>query len=160
MATVRDILSDSRAVLIFDFDGVLAAYEYGEHNHNACKDAEWPEYCKTHNIYENARPLKVIQEYVGNIDSNRLFVCSQDGPYARAQKTRFVQKYYPQIPANHIFLVETNKKKLDVLREIQRVEFPVLEDKYFVMVDDTIEVLTNIQENSEFSTAHISSFLE
>ena len=37
---------------------------------------------------------------------------------------------------------------------------PNLEDKYFVMIDDTVEVLNHIMDNSNFSTVHISSFLQ
>ena len=39
-------------------------------------------------------------------------------------------------------------------------EYPLLDAKYFVMIDDSIEVLNHIMENSEFSTVHVSSFLK
>ena len=38
-------------------------------------------------------------------------------------------------------------------------KYPLVPDKNFVMIDDTVEVLNNIMNNSHFSTVHISSFL-
>ena len=38
-------------------------------------------------------------------------------------------------------------------------KYQVVPDKNFVMIDDTVSVLNNIMNNSNFSTVHISSFL-
>ena len=38
--------------------------------------------------------------------------------------------------------------------------YPELKDKYFVMIDDTVEVLNDIMNHSSFSTVHISSFFD
>ena len=46
-----------------------------------------------------------------------------------------------------------------VVERIKKLN-PNLEDKYFVMIDDTVEVLNHIMDNSNFSTVHISSFLQ
>ena len=45
------------------------------------------------------------------------------------------------------------------MNKIKYTQYPDLEDKKLVMVDDTIEVLSNIQDNSGYSTAHISTFM-
>ena len=49
---LREILTNEDKVIIWDVDGVLAAYEYGERNHNACLDLEWDEYLKEHDFLE------------------------------------------------------------------------------------------------------------
>ena len=60
---------------------------------------------------------------------------------------------------DHVYLVYHNDEKLDVINKIKKLN-PNLEDKYFVMIDDTVEVLNHIMDNSNFSTVHISSFLQ
>ena len=52
-----------------------------------------------------------------------------------------------------------NEDKVEVLKKIKE-KYSELDDKYFVMIDDTIEVLNYIMENSNFSTVHVSSFLK
>ena len=59
-----DILTSEKAVIIWDVDGVLAAYEYGERNHNVCLDSEWDEYLKEYDVYETARPLATLQKWM------------------------------------------------------------------------------------------------
>lgn len=157
---IMDIMKSPQAVLVFDVDGVLAAFEYGSHNHNVCLDSEWEEYIKTHNVYATARPLKTIQKFLESYGTEeRTFVCTRDYDEGKQQKIEFVTKNYA-IPKEHIYAVLDNKEKLAVMNHIHHKYFPNLDPKYMVMVDDTAEVLTNIQEHSEYSTAHISSFLQ
>lgn len=158
---IRELVKNENAVLVFDVDGVLAAYEYGERNHNACKDNEWDEYLKTNNTYESARPLITIQKWLvehGNID--RTYVCTASANESEfMKKADFVVRNYP-IKRENIFMTLERNEKLEVLKRIHETCYPGLGDEMIIMIDDTTEVLTNIQEHSEYSTAHISSFID
>ena len=61
---------------------------------------------------------------------------------------------------NHIYFVQESLGKLDCLREIHRTWFPWLCPEMIVLIDDTVKILNHVQENSQFATVHISSFLE
>ena len=76
----------------------------------------------------------------------------------KTQKIEFLEKNYG-IKKENIFDVYKNEEKLEVIKKIKE-EYPLLDAKYFVMIDDSIEVLNHIMENSEFSTVHVSSFLK
>ena len=52
-----------------------------------------------------------------------------------------------------------DEDKVNVMKLIQE-KYPDLEDKYFLMIDDTVSVLNYIMEHSAYSTVHISSFLK
>ena len=39
-------------------------------------------------------------------------------------------------------------------------KYPQLNSKKIVMIDDTVDILNEIMEKTDFSTAHISSFLD
>lgn len=157
---IMEMAKDPRAVLVFDIDGVLAAYEYGERNHNACRDDEWEEFMKTHDVYEDARPIKTIQNFLKKYtDPTRVFACSVAESYEVDQKKKFVTDNY-LIPKENVICVQSKKEKLKVLKMIRDTKFPKLDEKWIIMVEDTTGTLTDIQENSNFSTMHISSFLE
>ena len=78
--------------------------------------------------------------------------------YEKKQKVAFLKKQYHILP-DHVFEVYHNDEKLDVMKKVQEY-YPELSDKYFVLVDDTVDVLTHVMENSHFSTVHNSTFLK
>ena len=161
MSKIMDLINDENAVIIWDVDGVLAAYEYGERNHNAVSDAEWIEYLRQHHTYENARPLTTIQKWMADHGNpERMYVCTkvEDG-YELKQKVKFVTKNYPIKKENIYHSKKDDHGKLTCINGL-KLKYPGLEDKYFIMVDDSVSVLNWIQENSNFSTMHISSFME
>lgn len=157
---IEKLLKSKDAVLIFDVDGVLAAYEFGKRNHNACNDEDWQKLFEESSVYENIRPIKTIKKWLkkyGNPD--RTFVCTKSYTDAETEdKVKFVTKNYP-IKTENVFAVKTDDEKLEVLKKIHNDIFPDTKEKYIIMIDDTINVLSNIQENSNYSTAHISSFM-
>ena len=72
-------------------------------------------------------------------------------------KLKFLNKNYSILNEN-CYMVYKDKEKLDKLKEIQ--ERTKVEDKYIVMVDDTVDVLNNIMENSQYTTIHVSTFIK
>ena len=57
-------------------------------------------------------------------------------------------------------IISCNKKnKIDKLKIIKE-KYPELEDYKIVMIDDTVEILNVIMDNTNFSTVHISTFLD
>lgn len=165
MSRVRELLINPISVLVFDVDGVLASYEYGDHNHNACRDDEWMKYVCSHKPYRKARPLKTIQNFLkylqtSGFDLNRVFVCTQCfGEEELTEKKYFVVNNYPISIAN-IYKVGSEEEKLTVLNFIHDSFFPDVPDENIIMIDDTAAVLTHIQNNSGYSTVHISTFME
>jgi phosphoglycolate phosphatase-like HAD superfamily hydrolase len=157
---LREILTNEDKVIIWDVDGVLAAYEYGERNHNACLDLEWDEYLKEHDVYETARPLATLQRWMAeHASSKRMFVCTTASNMEEfKRKAAFVIRNYP-IQEKSIFMVKDQTEKLDIIKQIHNTYFPELEEQYVIVVDDTVKILTHVQENSGYSTIHISAFI-
>ena len=73
-------------------------------------------------------------------------------------KKDYVNKYYNIIKDN-VYCVLNDNSKVKELNEI-RNKFNDIEDYQLIMIDDTTKVLTEIQEQTHYSTAHISSFLD
>ena len=75
-----------------------------------------------------------------------------------ADKQQFLEKYYG-IKRENVFAVRSNQDKVDVLNQIKQ-RYLELDNHHLIMIDDTTEVLTMVMDNTPFSTAHVSSFLD
>ena len=157
---IKELLKKEDSVLVFDVDGVLAVSEFGEYTHYELIDEDWDASCKDGKVYysEDKVSLK-MQEFLRQKDMSRIYVVTASGTSIEGEaKKDFVNKYY-DIPRENVFYIERDKNKLDTLNRIKE-NYPNLEDYKLIMIDDTCSVLNQIMENSHFSTAHISSFLD
>lgn len=56
MSDILSYLAEPETVVVFDIDGVLAPYEFGELSHAACLDGDW----KTYVLEEPPMPISVL----------------------------------------------------------------------------------------------------
>lgn len=160
MSRIRSLLKDKESVLVFDIDGVLAIMEWGKYNHYDDNDEEWNRICeKGINTYNDDKVSTKMQKFLRHKDMTRIYVITTVGTENEQEfKKRFAQKFY-NIPKENVYCVEHNSHKIKELKKI-KAQYPELEDYQIIMIDDTVEILTDIMENTDFSTAHISSFLD
>ena len=152
-ASLREMLKD--CAVVFDVDGVLAAYEFGENCHYA---PIWEEafVSETDNPYMRVNPLPVLQKFISQMERKKVFVCSVASDFERRDKRNFVLRNY-EIPAENIFFVEKKQDKLKALMEIGKAvggSTPV------AIVDDTVKTLDGIYEQGGFITVHVTSFFD
>ncbi len=153
-----ELFQSKDTVYIFDVDGVLARIEYGEYNHYYYDDEAWGKNIYKMNYYEDYRAIKTMQNFLSDKDMKRVYVCTKVmNEEEFRQKSDFLEKNY-HIQKEHMYLVYKNEDKLETIKQIQK-EYPNLEEKYFVLIDDSVDVLNHVMENSNFSTVHNSSFL-
>ena len=160
MSKVKELLNDKESVLVFDVDGVLAVLEFGEYNHFNDSDEEWFENCsKGKNTYTEDKVISKMQNFLKNKNMDRVYVITAIGHMNEWEfKKEFVNKYY-KIPKENVIYVKKDIEKKEKLIEIKK-KYPELEDCKILMIDDTTKILTDIMENTNFSTVHISSFLD
>lgn len=160
MSKIKELLKDKESVLVFDIDGVLASLEFGEYNHFSDNDEEWFENCsKGINPYTEDKVISKIKIFLKNKDMNRVYVITAIGHINEWEfKKEFAYNFY-NIPKENVFYVKKDIEKKEKLFEIKK-KYPELEDYKIVMIDDTTKILTDIMENTNFSTVHISSFLD
>lgn len=160
MSKIKELLNDKDSVLAFDIDGVLAVMEFGEHTHFALSDEEWMKQCESGvNYYTEKLVSPKMQHFLERKDTNRVYVITKAfNEKEYAMKKDFAHLYYG-IPKENVFYVEDNHDKVNMLMQIKQ-QYPTLEDEKIIMIDDTVSILTDVMENTNFSTAHISSFLD
>lgn len=156
---IKELLEEEKTICIFDVDGVLTPLEFGVYNHYSLNDEEWASAINDKDFYAENRPIKVMQEFIKKRNLKDVYVVTRVmNETELKQKQNFLNKHYHILPEN-VYMTLKNEEKLDVMYKIQ-AKYPELESKYFVMIDDTVEVLNHIMDHSSFSTAHISSFFE
>ena len=160
VSKVKELLNEKDSVLVFDVDGVLALLEWGTYNHYALNDDEWTKACeKGVNGYTQDKVCNKIKDFLANKDMSRIYVITTVGNNNEGTfKKEFANKYY-NIPKENVYYVENNSQKTETLIKIKQ-KYPELEDYKIVMIDDTVSILNDIMEKTNFSTVHNSSFLD
>ena len=160
MSKIKELLDDKEVVLVFDVDGVLAPIEWGEYNHFGEDDVTWDKmYQLKSTFYTEEFVSKRMQEFLKDKDKNRVYVITKAfNDNETEDKRNFVNAYYG-IPRDHVYSVKNNTDKTAILKEIKSF-YPDLPDYKLAIVDDTVEILTHVMNNTGFSTIHISSFLD
>ena len=158
MSKIKEILNDPSSVLVFDIDGVLAVMEWGEYNHYGQDDETWAKmYEEKANYYTKEYVCHKMQQFLEQKNKNQIYVITKAFHENEAEdKRNFAFDFY-HIPKDHVYYVGQNTDKTAILQKI-KASYPTLDDHHLVMIDDTVEVLTDIMEKTHFSTAHISTF--
>ncbi len=160
MSKIKELLCDPKTVLAFDMDGVLAVMEFGEYNHFDMTEETWQEASLTdENFYTDDKVIKRMQEFLATKNMDNIYVISKRyTPNESKSKKAFLTKHY-KIKEKNIFFVDQNIEKIDALKQIKELH-PEIEDYQLAMVEDTVEVLDAVRDQTNFSTIHISSFLD
>lgn len=160
MSKIKELLNDKKSILVFDVDGVLALMEFGERNHYYACDEEWDkEVDNGLNLYTKDKVSKKMQDFLKDKDMNQIYVITTIGVNKEGEcKKEYLKKYY-NIIEDHVHFVNKNRDKTSELIKI-RNENKNVGDEHIIMIDDTTDILSDIQDNTNFSTAHISSFLD
>ena len=160
ISRIKEVLNDDKSVICFDVDGVLAPIEFGEYTHYYADDELWAEEIENGtDFYKDVRVVKEIKKYIDSKDINRIYVITKVmNEKEFIQKLSFLKESYG-ILEDHCYMVLKDFDKLSKMYEIRRL-YPDLEDKDIVIVDDTVDILSYVMQNSKFSTVHISTFLK
>lgn len=154
MSEVLEYLKKDDVAVVFDIDGVLAAFEFGKLHHNGCFDDDWEEFVKNEKPYDKVRAIPQIQKFVRDKGIKNVYACSVSEDYEKENKSAFVVREYG-IPQENIVFVKEKTKKIDFLKEL--AEKMGGEDKV-ALVEDTVKTLNQIYDNTDMITVHVTSF--
>jgi len=160
MSKIKELLNDKDTVLAFDVDGVLAVLEFGDYHHFAMNDDVWIEAVNNGaEFYGEDKVSKKMQDYLKTRNMNNVYVITKSyGDAEDNMKRDYLMKYYNILNENIYYVREELEKKYK-LNEIKS-KYPNLEDKKIVIIDDTVNILNDVMDNTNYSTVHISSFLD
>lgn len=152
-----DYLLEKETIVVFDIDGVLAVYEFGDCRHGV-DDKTWEDsFAEDDNPYTQAAPIPKLQEFVKKKGTDNVYVCSQASLYEQKPKLDFVKDNYG-IPEDHVFFVVNKTEKVNVLRLLK--ELRNVQECRIALVEDTVKTLDSILQCGDYATVHISSFFD
>lgn len=159
MSKIKEIINDKNSILVFDVDGVLAVMEFSIYNH-FLSDEEWDRYVLENiNVYTDDKVSLRMKQFISKRDMDNIYVITKvNGANEINHKVDFLMRNYG-IYKDHIYTVLADEDKKFKLEEIS-LKYPNVDSHNIVMVDDTHTVLSDIMNNTSFSTAHISTFLD
>ena len=160
MSRIKELLKDENSILVFDVDGVLALLEFGERTHYEMNDKLWNEAnAKGINYYTKEKVSKKMQKFLKNKNMNNIYVITTVGNNNEGEfKREYVNKYYNIKKENVIYVKDNSEKTIEIIKIKEK--YPDIKDEQIIMIDDTTDILSDIMEKTNFSTAHISSFLD
>lgn len=154
MSKVMEYLLNDDVIVVFDVDGVLSAFEFGELRHNGCDDKDWESFVIDNKPYDRMIGIPQMQKFIADKGCRNIYTCSVSEPYEEENKRNFVFREY-EIPEDHIKFVRNKKDKIEFLRELAKI---TNDEKKVAIVEDTVSTLNAIYEQSDFITVHVSSF--
>ena len=160
MSKINELLKDKNNVLVFDVDGVLAKLEWGKYNHYELDDEAWTQMCaEGTNCYTQECVCNKMQNFLSDKNMDKIYVITKVGNNNEwSFKKEFANKYY-NIPQENVYFVEKDSDKKTRLLEIKQ-KYKEIDDYRIVMIEDSVNVLNDIMNNTNFSTVHVSSFLD
>ena len=159
MSKIKDLLLSDDTILVFDVDGVLAKLEFGKYNHFETDEIWYSGIDNDINFYTEDKVIKKMQEFIKTKNINNIYVITVSKNEKEASiKREYLNKNY-NILSDNIYFSDKNIDKKDKLKLIKE-KYKEIDDYKIVMVDDTVEILNDIMDNTNFSTVHISSFLD
>ncbi|WP_285945782.1 hypothetical protein [Thomasclavelia cocleata] len=154
MSKVLDYLMKEDVKIVFDVDGVLAPFEFGELKHNGCKDEDWENFVIENKPYDNIRSIPQLKQFINDKGLNNVYACSVSAPYEEKNKRDFVVREYG-IPVENIKFVCDKKDKIHFLKQLAK---ETKDESKVAIVEDTVSTLNQIFDTTDFITVHISSF--
>ena len=160
MSRIKELIKDKESVLAFDVDGVLAILEFGEYSHFIYNDEEWDKANNDgNNYYTDEKVSKKMQAFLKEKDMDRIYVITKATSLKEFEfKKDYLNRNY-NIKMENMYYVDDDTNKKDKMKIIKE-KYKDLPDYKMIMIDDSVTVLSDVMNNTDFSTAHISSFLD
>ena len=155
MSKLLDYLLEEDTAVVFDVDGVLAVYEFGDLSHTACPDDDWEAYVRANDPYACVPAVRQIQRFVERKRPDRVYACSVAQDFEAPGKLAFVTANYA-IPAENVRLVAHKADKVAFMYEV--AENLGLPEERVALVEDTVKTLDLVANTTGFTTVHVSSF--
>lgn len=152
-----DYLMRADVVVVFDIDGVLAPYEFGDIRHSV-NEGNWEQIIKEERPYDHLKPQPIVSRFIQlkQEAGGKVYVCSVSQDFEIEQKREFVKREYGEQLGSRVKFVSSKPEKIEFLRKLAMgLQLP---EENIALVDDTVKTLDGIFEQSNFTTIHSSSF--
>lgn len=158
---VKTIIEDIKnKKCFFDFDGTLCECRFLREMGYGCsfvnKDCNFLELCISGDPYKNARPVKIMQEVLENLDPENIYILGRsNGTPENVHKINFLHRYFPMIKDENMIFVNSAEAKCIYINQLRNVYY----SNDFVLIEDDYNTILTAENNYSISCYHVSSFM-
>ena len=154
---VLEYITNNDCPIVFDLDGTLSSYNYGEYQANSDLDGVDDKLFFDEHIYLTvAKPIPVIQEFLKKKNMDNIYLLSMEHGNKEEEKIEFVVGNY-RFKRENCHFTKTFEEKIDILNKLEK-EFR--SNLTPVFIDDYAELLREVRDKTNYYTAHVTLFFE
>ncbi len=157
MNRIWELLHQKDTAVLFDVDGTLTGYNYGEYH--AHHELDYTPEFRDVNIYEDCKRLMPMYDYIKQHGTDRIFCISREPHGHEAWKSAMLEKLYG-IPVSHCYYTLEADEKPALAKQIIKENLGDISPRKVVCIDDNDETLGMYMLQTEFCTAHPMIFVE
>lgn len=152
---ITDFLKDEKSLVLFDMDGVLAEYKWGENDLIKGGDTD---------VYLNKRPIYSVIEVAKRLDDNGVSVgilSSCETTSQKEAKLKWLSRHTPFIKDNIYILVWSELGLVGKSRDSQKAHVMqgITKYKKVFLIDDKHKVINATNEILPNTARHVSEIL-
>ena len=150
-------------ILVFDIDGVLGKYDFGELGFKVLEERKWIVENMKRNMYDTVQKTSLFDaviEYKNPMDMYVLSVALSS--YEQNNKIDFILKNYPNIREEHIIFVSKPEYKVEILKRLRTdYDNSKKSKKRIVMIEDKVDTMADIENlgNDKLRCFLVSDFI-
>ena len=154
-------LKDS--VIVFDMDGVLSKFDFGDLDIKIVPEHEWAKMNMMEDMYKYVQKTSIFDELIDTKNSMDMYVLSQTlSSFEQNNKINFLERNYPNIREDNIIFVGDTNIKIDILKGLREIlDNTGKADVDLVIIEDSLSVLLDVTElnNPKIKCYMISDFI-
>lgn len=154
-------LKDS--VIVFDMDGVLSKFDFGDLGIKIVPEHEWAKMNMMEDMYKYVQKTRLFDELIDTKNSMDMYVLSQTlSSFEQNNKINFLERNYPNIREDNIIFVGDTNIKIDILKGLREIlDNTGKADVDLVIIEDSLSVLLDVTElnNPKIKCYMISDFI-
>lgn len=155
-----DLVND---IVVFDMDGVLSKYEFGEEKIKIMDLKDWVRMNMKRDMYFHTPKTTLFDELIDEKNPLTVFVLSVAGSsFEQHGKLHFLERNYPFIEQDNVIFVADKSLKVAVMEEM-RLAFDNMgkQDTRLVLIEDNVSVMQDIESlhNEKLRCFLVSDFI-
>ena len=153
---IADFIKKSQnKTVVFDFDGTLTKFKYGEDSLLPCKRQDFVDFVSSGgNFYKNVVMQKTMLYIIEQIGYENVWILTTSVPEIRELKAKVILENLNIMP-EHIIHSDSDAHKVELLKDLHNKE-----KKDIIFVEDTIYTIISAEDNLDYVKGyHISSMI-
>lgn len=135
-------------IVVFDLDGVLSKYDFGELGFKLVSEHEWVRANMQMDMYSFVQKTHLFDELISEKNPMDIYVLSTAyTSFEQTNKINFLDREYGNIREDNIMFVARDEFKLDILKELRDIyDNAGKQDKRIVLIEDTVRIMASVEE--------------